>query len=85
MELAIRNAWMRPATARAGLSCVIRVHQIPGGEVVARNVVSWKCNGDEAVQRSIEAAVDRASPLPYKGYEKVFERELVIDFRPIGG
>ncbi len=37
-----------------------------------------KCNADEATRRSLVAAVERAGSLPYRGFEKVFERE--IDF-----
>jgi colicin import membrane protein len=58
----------------------VRVTQVPGGEVVAA-VVST-CNGDEAVRESIVAAVLRASPLPAPPAPELFERTLVIRFRP---
>jgi colicin import membrane protein len=40
------------------------------------------CNGDEAVRESIEAAVYRASPLPPPPDPSLFERQLVIEFKP---
>jgi len=41
-----------------------------------------QCNGDEAVVRSIEAAVLRASPLPKPPTPALFERNLIVTFRP---
>jgi colicin import membrane protein len=39
-------------------------------------------NGDEAVRRSIEAAVYKASPLPAPADPSVFDRNLRLEFRP---
>jgi colicin import membrane protein len=41
-----------------------------------------KCNGDEAVRRSILAAVKKASPLPEPVDPKLFDRTLRILFEP---
>ena len=38
------------------------------------------CNADQVTRASIEEAVTKAQPLPYKGYEKVFARELTLIF-----
>ena len=38
------------------------------------------CNADDLTRRSIEAAVLRAQPLPYQGYEPVFSRNIVFTF-----
>ncbi len=76
----IEQNWLRPPSARAGLDCTVRVTQVPGGEVIAAVVSS--CNGDEAVRESIVAAVLRASPLPAPPSAELFERILVIRFRP---
>ena len=75
----VRN-WVRPPTATAGIECIVNVRQLPGGEVV--NVSLGSCNGDEAVRRSIEAAVYRASPLPAPADPSVFDRNLRLEFRP---
>ena len=76
----IERNWIRPPSARPGLERVIQVTQIPGGQVVAVKVV--RCNGDDAVIRSVEAAVYQASPLPDPPDASLFERRLQLIFRP---
>ncbi|MDH4031586.1 MAG: cell envelope integrity protein TolA, partial [Chromatiales bacterium] len=76
----VQRNWIRPPEAQAGLECVVNVSQIPGGEVV--DVRFGRCNGDDVVRRSIEAAVLRASPLPPPADPSLFERNLEITFRP---
>jgi colicin import membrane protein len=73
----VTQNWLRPPTAKPGLRCTLRIVQIPGGEVISA-AIAGTCNGDEATRRSIVAAVERGGSLPYRGFEKVFERE--IDF-----
>jgi colicin import membrane protein len=80
IEARINRAWIRPATARAGIDCEVRVTQVPGGEVVGVQVA--RCNGDAAVRESIEAAVYRASPLPLPPNPDLFDRNLVVNFTP---
>jgi colicin import membrane protein len=76
----IERAWIRPVSAQPGINCEVRVTQVPGGTVV--NVQVGRCNGDESVRQSIEAAVYRASPLPLPADPALFERILVVTFRP---
>ncbi len=76
----IERNWRRPPSAKPGLECVVQVTQIPGGQVVAVKVV--RCNGDDAVIRSVEAAVYAASPLPEPPDASLFERRLQLIFRP---
>jgi colicin import membrane protein len=76
----IEQNWIRPASAVPGLECVINVRQVPGGEVIGATIES--CNGDAAVQRSIEAAVFKASPLPEPDNPALFDRNLRITFKP---
>jgi colicin import membrane protein len=76
----IERAWIRPASAQTGLDCEVRVTQVPGGTVVGVQV--GRCNGDESVRQSIESAVYRASPLPLPSDPALFERNLVVTFRP---
>jgi colicin import membrane protein len=76
----IQQAWVPPASAVPGLKCVVQVRQVPGGQVVGVTITS--CNGDAAVQRSIEAAVYRASPLPEPDNPALFDRNLRITFEP---
>lgn len=76
----IQQAWVPPASAAPGLKCVVQVRQVPGGQVAGVTITS--CNGDAAVQRSIEAAVYRASPLPEPDNPALFDRNLRITFEP---
>ncbi|MBK7249808.1 MAG: cell envelope integrity protein TolA [Gammaproteobacteria bacterium] len=76
----IQRAWIQPASARPGIECEVYMTQVPGGEVV--NVRIGECNGDAAVRQSIEAAAYRASPLPPPPDPALFERSLVVRFRP---
>ena len=74
----VRRNWARPGTARDDLECVVAVEQVPGGAVVSARVI--QCNGDEIVQRSVEAAVRRASPLPQPSSQILFLRRFNITF-----
>jgi colicin import membrane protein len=76
----IERNWNRPLSAKPGLDCVVNVVQIPGGDVI--DVKVGRCNGDDAVMRSIEDAVRRASPLPPPPSQAVFQRNLIVMFRP---
>lgn len=80
LQQVVTMAWLRPDTARPGLRCTVRIVQLPGGEVMSASVVP-PCNGDPLTQRSLEAAVMRAQPLPYQGYESVFQRSIDFVFR----
>lgn len=76
----IQRSWIRPTTARQGLECEVKVTQVPGGAVTAVEI--GRCNGDESVRESLRAAVLRASPLPEPSDPSLFERSLVVTFRP---
>ncbi|HTX24295.1 MAG TPA: cell envelope integrity protein TolA [Steroidobacteraceae bacterium] len=78
IEARIHQAWIQPPTVRSGLDCTLTVTQVPGGQIV--NVKLDSCNGDSAVQQSIEDAAYRASPLPAPPDPSLFVRELTIHF-----
>lgn len=80
LQEAIRAKWVRPDNIPAGAMCRLVIRQLPGGQVMDAQVSS-PCVYDEAGRRSIEAAVLKAQPLPYAGFEKVFKRELTLNFR----
>ncbi|HET6604538.1 MAG TPA: cell envelope integrity protein TolA [Xanthomonadaceae bacterium] len=80
IQQAVERSWIRPETVPPGQPCVIRIIQIPGGEVINASV-DRSCPYDELGRRSVEAAVLRAQPLPYQGFESVFSRELTFTFR----
>ncbi|HEX9876609.1 MAG TPA: cell envelope integrity protein TolA [Gammaproteobacteria bacterium] len=76
----VEQNWIPPATAGPGLRCEVNVTQIPSGDVIAVQV--GRCNGDAAVIRSIEQAVQRASPLPQPPTPSLFSRSLELIFEP---
>jgi colicin import membrane protein len=76
----IERNWNKPPGAVAGLDCEVRVTQVLGGTVTG--VTIGRCNGDETVRRSIEDAVNRASPLPAPPDPALFDRNIRFNFRP---
>ncbi len=76
----VERKWVRPATAQAGLECEVAVTQLPNGDVI--DARTERCNGDEAVRRSVERAVRSASPLPLPDNRALFERKLRFIFKP---
>jgi colicin import membrane protein len=80
IQAAVVSKWTRPDNL-APLPCRMTIRQLPGGEVMSVDI-SPSCPYDEAGKRSVEAAVLKAQPLPYAGFESVFERTLNFTFRP---
>ena len=76
----IQRSWAMPASVTENTECVVMVRQTRTGEVISANIV--RCNGDDAVKRSVEAAVMRASPLPEPSNPDLFRAELRITLRP---
>lgn len=77
---AIRMNWTQPENVSSTVACKIVIRQIEGGEVIDAQV-DPSCPYDEQGRRSVEAAVLKAQPLPYQGFESVFNRTLTINFR----
>ncbi len=73
----IERNWSAPASAGADLDCSVRVRQIPGGEVIRVTILS--CNGDDAVRRSVEAAIHLSSPLPEPSDPSLFDRNILLN------
>lgn len=80
LQQAIRGNWTRPDNVSPSQVCKIVIRQIPGGQVVDAQV-DPSCPYDEVQRRSVEAAVLKAQPLPYQGFESVFQRTLILNFR----
>jgi colicin import membrane protein len=78
----VQRNWLRPAGSVAGLSCLIKVRLIPGGDVVSATVV--RSSGDPLFDRSVETAVLKASPLPLPTDASLFNhfREINFNFDP---
>ena len=78
----VQNNWLRPLGSPPGLSCVIQVTLIPGGEVVGTRVV--RSSGNALFDESVERAVKKASPLPLPADAALFKyfREINFNFVP---
>jgi colicin import membrane protein len=77
----VTRAWTKPPSAQPGISCIVSVTQVPGGEVTAVRVIS--CSTDDvALRESVETAVYKASPLPSPPDPALFERNLELTFAP---
>ncbi len=76
----VRRSWAVPASAGPDTKCSVRVTQLPDGTVTGINIIS--CNGDDAVRRSVEAAINKASPLPLPENPDLFDRNLTINLTP---
>jgi colicin import membrane protein len=65
-----------------GLSCILQIRMIPGGEVVEARIV--KSSGNAVFDSRAELAVKRASPLPVPEDQRVFNkmREIRLTFAP---
>jgi len=79
LQEAILRNWVRPDSVPLGQRCKLNIRQLPGGEV-SDVQVSASCPYDDLGKRSVEAAVLKAQPLPYAGFEAVFSRNLTVNF-----
>ena len=79
IQQAVTAQWIRPDTVPLGQRCRVSIRQLPGGEEIDVQVQAG-CPFDDAGRRSLEAAVLRAQPLPYRGFENVFQRNLTLNF-----
>ena len=74
----VERNWIRPPTNWLGLSCMVQVRLIPGGDVASVLIV--KSSGDAAFDRSVEAAVYRAAPLPLPPDPALFDSFRTVNF-----
>ncbi|KAA2284899.1 TonB C-terminal domain-containing protein [Arenimonas fontis] len=76
MHQTAHSNWNR-VLAPERVRCEVRFTQIPGGEVI--NVEFIRCPYDAQGRESVERAL-RRSPMPYQGFESVFERQVTLTF-----
>lgn len=81
LQAAILANFTRPDNVPLGQRCKVVIRQIAGGEVIEAQA-DPSCPYSEQGRRSVEAAVLKAQPLPYQGFESVFEREIIVNFVP---
>lgn len=75
----ITRNWIFPASYQKGMKCKILVRLIPSGDVVSVRVV--QSSGNSAFDRSVEMAVNKASPLPVpKSSTGLFDHFREVEF-----
>lgn len=84
LRAAILRQWVRPPAVIEGATCRVLIEQSPGGQVVKAHVDSSACPLDELGRQSVIRAIFRAEPLPYQGFERVFNRSLALTFAATG-
>lgn len=71
LRAAIQSKWSR----RSG-RCSVTIQQTIGGQVIG--AVSKSCVLSESDRRALEEAVLAAQPLPYAGFERVFQEQVTV-------
>ncbi|MGH8216142.1 MAG: cell envelope integrity protein TolA [Rhodanobacteraceae bacterium] len=79
LQNTIQPNWLRPDNIPVGAICPVEIIQIPGGQVISATVLP-SCPFNDVGRHSVQAAVLRSSPLPYKGFEKEFKRDIIFNF-----
>ena len=75
----ITRNWIFPASYQKGMKCKILVRLIPSGDVVSVRIV--QSSGNSAFDRSVEMAVNKASPLPVpKSSSGLFDHFREVEF-----
>lgn len=70
----ISQAWRYPPSARPDMRVEVRIQLVPTGEVINASLVT--SSGNEALDRSVLAAVKRAEPLPVPEDSRLFEQQF---------
>lgn len=75
----ITRKWIFPASYQKGMKCKVLVRLIPSGDVVSVQVI--ESSGNSAFDRSVEMAVNKASPLPVpKAETDLFKNFREVEF-----
>lgn len=67
---------------RPGFLCWMRITQLPGGEIMDVTPLA-KCNATPQERAELIDGIMRASPLPYSGFETVYDRLVDVPFQPL--
>lgn len=79
----VAAAWRYPPNVTPDMEVEVRLMMVPTGEVISATVT--KSSGHQALDRSVEQAIMKASPLSVPNDIRVFEknfRTLTMKFRP---
>lgn len=76
----VSKKWIPPENL-PDAPCVVHLIVIPGGDLISVRV-DEACPYDAQGRQSLEQAIWLAQPLPYKGYESIWQRTLDVSFMP---
>lgn len=77
---AIQAQWLASAGVPEDAACTLELQQRPGGVVTSARAIE-PCSLDAGGRDTLIAAVRRASPLPYQGYEQAFRSRMNVNLR----
>lgn len=80
LSRAVQKKWTRPNAGTDKFKCTVHVRLLPDGTVTDASVA--KSCGSPVLDKSVEGAVMRASPLPKPSDPAIFDRDLIINFEP---
>jgi len=83
IRLKIESVWQYPPAVQPDQEVIMKLVLVPTGQVIQAQVV--KSSGNAALDRSVEQAIYKASPLPVPQDIRVFEqnfRTFTMKFRP---
>ncbi len=78
IAMKVRRNWLRPSGTTDDFQCTVLVHQMPTGDVL--DVLIEKSCGSPVLDRSVENAVRKSSPLPPPPVPEVWDREIEFIF-----
>jgi colicin import membrane protein len=76
----VQGNWLRLPGMPQDFSCKVWLKQIPSGEIIDVRII--ESSGNIMLDRSVEAAVWKSSPLPAPPSPDIFDREVIITFVP---
>lgn len=80
LQAHVQRNYLTPPGAPEDFSCQVRLQLLPDGTVTNARIV--KSCGSAPLDRAVEDAVFRSSPMPRPADPSVFERDLLINFAP---
>jgi colicin import membrane protein len=76
----VKGNWNLPIDLKGNPEAVFVVIQLPTGEVISARLT--KPSGNAAYDAAVERAILKSSPLPKPDKGELFQRELILTFRP---
>ncbi len=76
----VRRNWLRPPDSNEQFECIVRIEQLPGGQIMSSRMVQ-SC-GNKLLDDSVLKAVEKSNPLPLVTDPAAFQRSFTFKFVP---